>query len=65
MTFSPRLLKVGETMITRVERNYGDATSGPFVIVGSTGLLEISVKNASAAEVLHLRRGQRVEVMGS
>jgi S-adenosyl-L-methionine hydrolase (adenosine-forming) len=65
VAFSPILLRIGTAMITRVEGNYGDAASGPFVIVGSTGLLEISVKNASAAEVLHLRRGARVEVIGS
>ena len=63
--FAPMLLQIGATMITRVERNYGDAASGPFLVVGSTGLIEISVKNASAAEVLHLRRGDRVEVIGS
>jgi S-adenosyl-L-methionine hydrolase (adenosine-forming) len=65
VSFSPVLLRIGTTMITRVERNYGDAESGPFVLVGSTGSIEISVKNASAAEVLHLRRGDRVEVIGS
>lgn len=65
VSFSPMLLRIGTTMITRVEHSYGDAASGPFVIVGSTGLIEISVKNASAAEVLHLRRGDRVEVIGS
>ena len=65
VSFSAMLLRIGATMITRIERNYGEAASGPFMIVGSVGLLEISVKNASAAEVLHLRRGDRVEVLGS
>jgi S-adenosylmethionine hydrolase len=63
--FSPALLRAGDAVITRVERTYGDAASGPFVIVGSAGLIEISVRNASAAELLHLQRGDRVEVIGS
>ncbi len=63
--FSPALLRAGEAIITRVEHSYGDAASGPFIIVGSMGMIEVSVRNASAAELLHLNRGDRVEVIGS
>ncbi len=63
--FSPALLRVGEAVITRVERSYREAASGPFIIVGSTGTIEVSVRNGSAAELLHMKRGDRVEVIGS
>lgn len=63
--FAPALLRAGDAIVTRVERTYGEATSGPFILVGSTGRIEISVRNSSAAELLHLERGVRVEVIGS
>ncbi len=63
--FTPALLRAGEAVVTRIERAYGEAASGPFIIIGSTRMIEISVRNASAAELLHLRRGDRVEVLGS
>ena len=54
--------RVREHTIDRVERNYGGAAPGAFLIVGSTGCIEISVANASAAERLQLRRLERVEL---
>jgi S-adenosylmethionine hydrolase len=45
-----------------MERNYADAEPGAFLIVGSSGFIEISVANGSAAERLQLRRLDRVEV---
>src|SRR5260221_6516843 len=60
---SPRFaLHAGEHVITRSSRTYGEACDGPFVITGSTGHLEISAANASAAILLTLRRGDRVRV---
>ncbi len=50
-------------VIARLERNYGDAAPGPFLIVGSTGRIEISVSNASAAELLKLGRREGVAVL--
>lgn len=55
-------LRVRDHAIDRVERNYGNAAPGAFLIVGSTGCIEISVANASAADRLHLRRLERVEL---
>jgi S-adenosylmethionine hydrolase len=49
-------LQAGGHVIARLERTYGDAAPGPFLIVGSTGRIEISISNGSAAEVLHLGR---------
>lgn len=60
--FAPFALRVRDHVIDRVEVNYGDAAPGAFLIVGSTGCVEISVANASAAERLQLRRMERVEL---
>ena len=62
MPFAPFALRVREHTIDRVEENYGNAAPGAFLIVGSTGCIEISVANASAAERLQLRRLERVEL---
>jgi S-adenosylmethionine hydrolase len=58
-------LRVHDVVIDRVETTYGNAAPGPFLVVGSTGCVEISVANASAAERLQLRRLERVELWRS
>jgi S-adenosylmethionine hydrolase len=60
--FAPFALRVRDHVIDRIEENYGNAAPGAFLIVGSTGCIEISVANASAAERLQLRRLERVEI---
>src|SRR5260221_858407 len=62
LVFPRFTLCAGDRTIDRVARTYGDAEEGPFLIVGSTGHLEISVANGSVAEALHLRRGDRVRI---
>ncbi len=37
--------------------------SGVFLIIGSTGCIEISLANGSAASLLHLGRGDRVSIL--
>ena len=45
-------------------RTYADAASGdPLALVGSTGLIEIAVRDGNAASVLDLRRGSTVVLM--
>jgi S-adenosylmethionine hydrolase len=61
--FAPFALRRRELTIDRLEANYGDAAPGAFLIVGSTGCIEISVAHASAAERLSLRRLDRVELV--
>ncbi len=61
--FAPFALQVRDITLDRVEQNYGDAAPGPFLITGSTGCIEISIANASAAERLHLRRLERVAII--
>lgn len=63
--FATFALRVRGVTIDRVEKTYGGAAPGPFLVVGSTGCLEISVANASAAERLQLRRLERVELWQS
>jgi S-adenosylmethionine hydrolase len=48
--------------IERVERHYAGAEPGPFLIVGSSGLIEISVANGSAADRLGIRRLDRITI---
>jgi S-adenosylmethionine hydrolase len=52
---------VQKPAITRVSTTYGG--EGPFLIIGSTGCVEISVAGASAAAVLRLERGDRVTIV--
>jgi S-adenosylmethionine hydrolase len=60
--FKPFALEAHSITIDRVERNYAGAAPGAFLIVGSSGCIEISVANDSAADRLQMRRLDRVEV---
>lgn len=45
-------------------RNYQEAPPGiPFLIIGSTGLLEVSIKNDNAAQSLKVRAGMPINVL--
>ncbi len=59
--FSRFQLRVGDTTITRRSTTYSE--DGPFMIVGSTACIELSVAGGSAAALLQLRRGDRVSVI--
>jgi S-adenosylmethionine hydrolase len=63
--FDAMMLQARSVTIDRVERSYAGAEPGPFLIVGSSGCIEISVANGSAAERLQMRRLDRVEVWRS
>jgi len=56
-------LQVHYTTISQIATTYENTE--PFLIAGSTGAIEISIGGASAADVLHLRRGDRVEIIQS
>jgi S-adenosylmethionine hydrolase len=60
--FAPFSMHIGGHAIGRLETSYGDAVPGPFLIIGSTGRIEISIANASAAEELCVNRLQHVEL---
>jgi S-adenosylmethionine hydrolase len=53
--------RVHYTRIEKIATNYA-AWPEPFLIAGSNGTIEISIAGGSAADVLHLRRGDRVEI---
>lgn len=55
-------LQAGNISIERIERHYAGAEPGPFLIVGSSGLIEISVANGSAADRLGVRRLDRITI---
>ena len=61
-----RLLVAGREIRTfrRFFAEDEDAGGEPFAVWGSAGLLEIAVLRDSAARVLGVRRGDRVEVKG-
>ncbi len=60
--FTPFLLQAQGIVIDRIERHYAGAAPGAFLIVGSSGCIEISVANGSAAERLQMRRLDKVEI---
>jgi len=55
-------MKVGSTVVSRVVQNYADAGEGLFVIPGSAGFLEISARQASAAEIAQAVAGAEIEI---
>jgi len=61
---SPSLvIEIGGRKVTRLRQSYAEAASEEiFVIWGSSGLLEIAAKQASAAEILQARTNQEFEV---
>jgi hypothetical protein len=61
VAFDP-VLRAGWHVVDRVERNYGDAGDGPFLIAGSAGCFEVSVAKGSAADLLQLSRGEKVSL---
>lgn len=60
---SSGVLRVGDRTIERWSRTYEG--EGPFLIAGSSGTVEISMANASAAEHLQLSRLDRIELCGA
>jgi S-adenosylmethionine hydrolase len=63
LPFARFAARAGTHVIARTARAYADAGDGPFLITGSTGCIEISVANASAAALLQLERGDRVTIV--
>jgi hypothetical protein len=58
---APFAVMINDHRISDIRTSYtGD---GAFFIIGSTGCIEISVANGSAASLLQLRRGDRVTIV--
>ncbi len=62
LPFDGFTLRARDLAIDRLELNYGDAEPGAFMITGSSGCIEISIANGSAADRLQLRRLEPVEI---
>jgi S-adenosylmethionine hydrolase len=60
--FDTFTLRAHDLIVDRLEVNYGDAEPGAFMIVGSSGCIEISIANGSAADRLQMRRLEPVEI---
>ena len=57
------MIKIGRKRVTTRARTYAEGRPGElFVITGSTGYLEISVNQGSAAELLGCQPGSSVEI---
>ena len=55
------LLHLGRRAIHQTFRTYGEAREKtPFLVAGSSGLIEISIRNGNAARSLHARIGQAI-----
>jgi S-adenosylmethionine hydrolase len=54
--------QIGPTSIRRHARTYEEGGDEPFLVTGSSGTIEISIRAASAAERLRLHTRQRVEM---
>lgn len=63
--FRPFVLEAHGISIDRVETSYAGAAPGAFLIAGSSGCIEISIADGSAAERLQMRRLDRVEICQS
>jgi S-adenosylmethionine hydrolase len=63
LPFARYAARAGAHAIARMARAYGEGGDGAFLITGSTGCVEISVANASAAALLQLSRGDRVTIV--
>jgi S-adenosylmethionine hydrolase len=57
--------RVKNSTVDRIATNYQQLPSGPFLIVGSRGTIEISASGKSAAELLQIARFDRVELVWS
>src|SRR5437762_7654973 len=62
-TASVRGVRVKGLTLGRVRRTYWDVAPGkPLALIGSSGLLEVAVRDGSAADDLGLQVGDEVEV---
>src|SRR5438128_2064876 len=59
--FTSFVLKARQIAVSRMSTTYSG--EGPFLIIGSTGCVEISAPGASAAALLQLSRGDRVAIV--
>jgi S-adenosylmethionine hydrolase len=60
---SPKRIRLGRRSLGPVRRTYGDVPPGqPLALIGSSGLLEIAVRDGHAARALQLTIGQGIAI---
>ncbi len=63
-TTSPPIIEIGGHRVTGMVKSYADVREGqPLALIGSERLLEIAVRNASAAQRMKVRIGDPVRIM--
>jgi S-adenosylmethionine hydrolase len=61
--FSNKVIRVKNRTVGKIRRTYWDVAPGkPLALLGSSGLLEIAVRDGSAAQVLKVKVGDEVRV---
>jgi S-adenosyl-L-methionine hydrolase (adenosine-forming) len=61
-----KIILAGQREITSFRKTYGEGADGElFLVPGSTGYLEISLKNGSAAAALNVKTGAPIGVVPS
>jgi S-adenosylmethionine hydrolase len=63
IAFDRFALRAGDVIVERMATTYADGGDDSFLITGSSGHLEVSIRNDSAAVKLHLKRGDCVTVI--
>ena len=62
-SFAGKVIRVRNRAVGRLRRTYWDVAPGkPLALIGSSGLLEIAVRDGSAAKSLRLKVGDEVRV---
>jgi hypothetical protein len=60
---APKVIRLAERSLGPVRRTYADVVEGePLALIGSSGLLEIAVRNGNAAHTLGVRVGDRLTI---
>lgn len=61
--FSNRIIRIRNRSVGKLRRTYWDVPPGkPLALIGSSGLLEIAVRDGSAAELLKVKVGDEVTI---
>jgi S-adenosylmethionine hydrolase len=59
----PKVIRLADRSLGPIRRTYADVPEGePLALIGSSGLLEIAVRNGNAAHTLGLRVGDRLTI---
>jgi S-adenosylmethionine hydrolase len=63
IAFDRFALRAGDVVVDQMATTYADGGDDAFLIIGSSGHIEVSIRNDSAAVKLHLKRGDCVTII--